>query len=321
MNRNYNEIYYEMEEKENELMLKGINDIYINTIITPYKNSEKIIDMHTHTNYSGGDLTPQELIRLAINKKIGTLAITDYNTLQGIKQINKNDSLIVDSKIKIIKGIELSVTFKKTLMHIIGYNVDENNKSLNYKLNNINYNNINYILFIIKQLKKDYGIIFKRNDIKNLINTKQNLNKLDLAKLCVKYGYTTTVQEAFNKYLNHFYKQTSKKLELEECLELIKNSGGIPTLAYPKFLKLNKKEFLKFLKIMINYGLQGIEVYHPNHTKEETKYYLYLANMYDLLISGGSDYYGKTINPTIELGTGKNNNIKIKRLSLLEKIP
>lgn len=115
MNRNYNEIYYEMEEKENELMLKGINDIYINTIITPYKNSEKIIDMHTHTNYSGGDLTPQELIRLAINKKIGTLAITDYNTLQGIKQINKNDSLIVDSKIKIIKGIELSVTFKKNI--------------------------------------------------------------------------------------------------------------------------------------------------------------------------------------------------------------
>ena len=61
-----------------------------NSTIKQYRESEKLIDMHTHTNYSDGDLSPQELIKLAINKRIGTLAITDHNTIEGIKKVNKN---------------------------------------------------------------------------------------------------------------------------------------------------------------------------------------------------------------------------------------
>ena len=71
---------------------------------------------------------------------------------------------------------------------------------------------------------------------------------------------------------------------------------------------------------MINIGLKGIEVYHSSHTEEEIKYYLEIANKYNLLISGGSDYHGPTIKPDIDLGTGKNHNIKIKSLSLVETI-
>ena len=182
-----------------------------------------------------------------------------------------------------------------------------------------------------------------------MINSSHNLNRVDLAKLCVKYGYADNVQDAFDKYLRRARKEVKKYikgLEYQDCIELILNSGGIPVLAHPKSLKLNKEDFLILLEDMINCGLQGIEVYHSSHSKEEMdlyllyndsfirieneeveiigKYkmdlYLKIAEEYNLLISGGSDYHGPIAKPDIEIGTGENNNLKIKKLSLLDKI-
>ena len=85
MEKNNPYSYYDREERGIELMMQGLDRYYINEIINPYKKSEKIIDMHAHTKYSDGDLSPQELIRLAIDKRIGTLAITDHDTIEGIK--------------------------------------------------------------------------------------------------------------------------------------------------------------------------------------------------------------------------------------------
>ena len=288
-----------------------------------YIESEKLIDMHTHTNYSDGDLSPQELIKLAIDKGIGTLAITDHNTIEGIKKVNKNDDIIVVSGIKIINGIELSAKTDIGRMHILGYGIDLNNEALNKKLLEIKDNSINSFLSIMEQIKRDYGIRFSYEDIKTLVNANHNLGRPDLAKLCVKYGYASTVQEAFDKYLIEAHnktRQTSKKLPYQECLELITKSGGIPILAHPKTLELSEKELLILLKEMICYGLKGIEVYHSSHSQEEMSYYLEIASKYDLFISGGSDFHGKTVKPDIELGTGKNNNIRIKKLSLLDKL-
>ena len=323
MERNLSEIYYNLQEKEDDLMISEVNKYYINNIIEPYKKSEKVIDMHTHTNYSDGDLSPQELIALAIKKRVGTIAITDHDTIDGIKQINRNDSLIIDSGIKIINGIELSAKVSKGTMHILGYDIDLSNEFLNKKMSDLKDKSINSILTIMEQIKRDYGITFGYNDIRELINANHNLGRVDLAKLCIKYGYAISVQDAFDKYLIEAHDKTRifrKELEFNECIDLIINSGGIPVLAYPKSLKLNEKEFLILLKEMISCGLKGIEVYHSSHTKEEMKYFLEIANKYNLLVSGGSDYHGKTVKPNIELGSGKNNNIKIKSLSLLEKI-
>ncbi len=323
MNKTASNSYSEMEEYENELAIETLNRIYLDKVINPYRKSKKIIDMHTHTNYSDGDLSPQELIKLAIDKRIGTLAITDHDTIEGIKKVNRNEDIIVDSGIKIINGIELSAKTYKGRMHILGYGIDLNDKELNKKMIDLKDNSINSLLSIMEQIKRDYGIRFSYEDIKELINANHNLGRPDLAKLCVKYGYATTSQDAFDKYLidaHNKTRQTSKGLQYQECLELITNSGGIPVLAHPKSLELSEKDFLILLKEMISCGLKGIEVYHSSHTKEEMTYYLEIAKKYNLLISGGSDFHGKTIKPDIELGTGKNNNIKIKKLSLLDEL-
>ncbi len=285
--------------------------------------NEKLIDLHMHSNYSDGDLSPQELIRLAIDKNISTISITDHDTIAGIKKINRNDSLIVESGIQIIDGIELSAKTNKGRMHILGYDINLTDETLNKKMEELKDNSINSVLSIMEQIKRDYGIKFKYEDIKNLVNLNHNLGRPDLAKLCMKYGYANTVQDAFDKYLIDAYnktRQTGKGLEYQECLELISKSGGISVLAHPKSLELPKKEFLVLLREMIHYGLRGIEVYHSSHTKEEMKYYLEVANQYDLLTSGGSDFHGKTVKPDVELGSGIQNNIRIKRLSILDEI-
>ena len=323
MKKNVDGIYYNTECYENNLAVETLNRTYFDKYLNSYRKNEKIIDMHTHTNYSDGDLSPQELIRLAIDRGIGTLAITDHDTIEGIKKVNRNENIIVDSGIEIINGIELSAKTNKGIMHILGYGIDLNNKLLNKKMTVLRDNSINSVLSIMEQIKRDYGIRFGFDDIKELVNTNHNLGRPDLAKLCVKYGYATTVQDAFDKYLiaaHNKTRQNGKGLQYQECLELIKGSGGIPVLAHPKSLELSEKEFLILLKEMISCGLKGIEVYHSSHSKKEMDYYLEIANKYGLLISGGSDFHGKSVKPDIELGTGKDNNIKIKKISLLDKL-
>ena len=105
---------------------------------------------HTHTNFSDGELSPQELIALAIQKQVGTIAITDHDTIDGIKQINRNDSLILDSGIKIIDGIELSAKSDKGTMHILGYNIDKANEQLNSAMIDLKNNSVNSVLSIYR---------------------------------------------------------------------------------------------------------------------------------------------------------------------------
>ena len=317
------QLWLESEQRTEENALKTLNRYYMENIIFPYIESEKTIDMHTHTNHSDGDHSPIELVEHAIEKRVGILGITDHDTIEGIKMINREDALIKDSGITIIDGIELSAKANKGIMHILGYDIDKYDERLNAKTKQLKDIAINAILSLIEILKKDYDIVFGYDDIKELINANHNLGRPDLAKLCIKNGYANTVQEAFDKYLIEANKKIGKRrkgIPYEECFELILNSGGIPVLAHPKTLELSEKELLIFIRNMIDCGLQGIEVYHSNHTEEDVKLYLDIANKYNLLISGGSDYHGPTVKPNIELGSGKDHNLKIKSLSLLDHI-
>lgn len=279
-----------------------------------------MIDLHTHSCFSDGEYTPNELILKAKREGITTIAITDHDTVLG----NQNITLTKKEKegIKIIPGIELSAKVLKGEMHILGYNIDIYNKELNAKTIELKNNSFYSVIGILAQIKKDYDITFSTEEILNILNSKGNIGRPDIAKLCIKYQYSKTVQEAFNNYLipaNSKISKIKKGITYEACLRLIKNAGGIPVLAHPKTLKCNDDELEEIIKALKEHGLEGIEAYHSTHTIEEIKKYRELANKYDLLISGGSDYHGPLIKPNIELGTGINNNIKEKRLTITKR--
>ena len=280
---------------------------------------EKLIDMHVHSDYSDGEYSPDELINKAIKSNISILSITDHDSINGIKSIDKSKY----KNIKIINGIELSAKVNHGRMHILGYDFDLNNKQLNDKMSSLRDNSLNGTLSIIEQIKRDYGIRFHYDDFKELINSNHNLGRPDVAKLCVKYGYASSIPDAFDKYLIDAYnktRKTAKGIPKEECIKLILESGGIPVLAHPKSLELDKEELYSEVDYLKKCGLMGIEVYNSIHNPEDVKLYQEIARYFGLLVSGGTDYHGPIIKPNISLGTGINNNIKIKKLSILDSI-
>lgn len=284
-------------------------------------DNDKYIDMHTHSIYSDGQLEVDELIKLAIKNNVGILSITDHDTLLGNKNIS--DYYRKSNDIMIINGIELSAKVDKGRMHILGYDYDINNYELNNKMDELKVNSIYAIMACINQLRIDYNIVFSEKEIKDIINRKGNIGRPLVARLLVKYGYADSVEDAFQKYLNPAYnktRKTNKGINYEECIRLIKGSNGISVLAHPNQLLLNDTELENTLKKLISCGLDGIEVYHSGHSKKEVEKYLYFADKYNLLISGGSDFHGIDVKPDIELGSGYKNNVKIKRLSLVDEI-
>ena len=284
------------------------------------KNNAKYIDMHIHTIYSDGELEPNDLIKKAVDNNIGTISITDHDNILAYTTLN-DDENIKKGLVKLVPGIELSAKVPKGRMHILGYNIDLENETLNSKMTDLRNNSFYYIIALLNQIKIDYDIMFDYSDIKELFNKRGNIGRPDLAKLFVKYGLANDVQDAFDKYLIPAYEKTrgkTKGLPYNECIELIKDAGGISVLAHPNQLLMDDEELEDTLKRMIQCGLDGMEEYHSCHTKEETEKYLKLAEKYNLLISGGSDYHGSIVKPDIEIG--QTSNGKIKTLSLLDKV-
>lgn len=303
---------YESHNIRNDYFKKEITDV-----IEYYLSLNRRVDLHLHTNYSDGDLSPDSLIDLAKENNLNLIAITDHDTVNGLKNIHNRDN------IKIINGIEFSCKVDKGRLHLLGYDIDINNKELNDKLNKLKDNSLNTLLSLIVQLKVDYGIVFKYDDIKDLINSNHHLGRPDLAKLLMKYGYVKEVQEAFDKYLNDAYDKirgTNKWLTYKEAIELILNSGGIPVLAHPKSLGLSGKELLILIKDMIECGLKGIEVYHSSHNRVDIDFYNSIAKNLNLLKSGGSDYHGIVTKPDIEIGKINGEDILYKKLTLLNNL-
>lgn len=294
------------------------------------------IDLHVHTNASDGECLPEDVIRKSIVKGVSTIAITDHDTVLGLKQVNSSgyiNEVSAQGIIDIINGIELSAIpvnnpkIKGEQFHILGLGIDPYNKRLNEKLEELNRKAFYVVMELIIQLKNDFGLEFRRDDIAKLVNQNRNLGRPDIAKLCVEYGLANSIDDAFQKYLHYSYAKmhsvgAGKGIPYQECLELITNSGGIPILAHPKSLKLDEKKFLMLLRNMIDNGLRGIEVYHSSHTPSEMDFYIKIAKEYDLLISGGSDYHGPLLKPNIELGAINQYGQYLKRedLSVLSEL-
>jgi len=296
----------------------------LDKIIEEYKQSEKIIDLHSHTVYSDGGLEPQELLILALKNKIGTFAITDHDMVDGIKNLYETSSDIInESGIRIINGVELSAKVDKGTMHILGYGIDINNKALNDRLNELRNNNFYAMISYLNDLRRNYGISFTIEEIRELFSVRGNIGRPHLARLMIDKGYVSSVNEAFKLYLNDVYdrqRQFNRGIYYEECISLIKNAGGLAILAHPYQLKQNDEDTLKTIKRLIECGLDGIEVYHSNHTEDMRRKYLEIVKDLNLIYSGGSDYHGVNIKPDIELGYGINDNLHIKKLTLLDKL-
>lgn len=277
---------------------------------------KEFMDLHIHTIYSDGDKTPKQIIKMAKEKGLTTIAITDHDMIMGLKTLTEEDL----EGIKFIPGVEMTAKVPRARMHILGYNIDINNKELNEKLNN-RVDVRNFLLYE-EYLKKLFNIELPKKDIEKIITKPGNIGRPELGKLLIKYGYAIDQDDAFDTYLNpvmdacrHLKVGYSK----EECIEMILEAGGIPVLAHPISLKLNEEELRKEILYLKSIGLMGIETRHIHHTPEYTAMLEQIAIDYDLLTSGGTDYHGE-VKPKVKLGTGINGNVNVTESTLVDYI-
>lgn len=281
----------------------------------------KKVDMHMHSIHSDGTHEPLELLEIAKKKNVAIMALTDHDNIEGSKELVKYN----DKDISIYSGVELTAKVPKGRMHILGYNIDLDNPDLNQTLKEMKEASIYNLLLYIEIIKKDFGIILPQDEIDNLINSKSNIGRPQLARILLKYGYCKSINEAFDAYLSHAYEKVrkiKKGLTKEEAIDLINASGGVASLAHPSSLCMDNEELFAEIKYLKSIGLSSIEVIHINNNPLQRKYYHELAKYFDLLESGGTDFHGLEVKPDVEMVTGRNFNVDINEntLSLTKKI-
>ena len=283
---------------------------------------KNIVDLHAHSIYSDGCLSPKEIIELAKKESITTLAITDHDNIEGSKELIR----LNPEGINIYSGVELTAKANKGRMHILGYNIDLENEKLNEKLKEMKDASIYNIMLYVELLKKYFAIIIPEEELNNLLSIKGNIGRPQLALLLIKLGYCRTVDEAFNKYLIFVYEKTrtiKKGLTKEECIDLITSAGGIASLAHFNSLKMSLEELKNEILYLKSLGLGAIESTHINLSDEERSLARNIATEYNLLETGGTDYHGPKVKPDVYIGTGRNGNVLIPEntLSLTKKYP
>lgn len=277
-------------------------------------------DLHMHSIYSDGEFAPMKLVELAREAGITTMSITDHNNLKGIKEAIANNHY---SDITIIPGVEFTAKSKSHIdIHILGYNVDLNERELNDLANAYEKDAKNQIKSILHLLESEYGITFEDNEINKLFSLPGNIGRPDVARLCLEAGYATSIEDAFKRILNPIKpKQVKKQVNPtdEALIKYIIDAGGIPCLAHPESLKMTIDELKEYIKKLMTYGLEAVEVYHSKNSVELTLELVKITNEYGLLQSVGSDYHGPVISPNVYLRRGKNDNLNIKKVSILDK--
>lgn len=275
---------------------------------------EEICDLHIHSAFSDGTMTPAQLIDLAQQLQVGAVALCDHNTVAGLPEFL---DAARDSGVWAVPGIEFSTDYEGTELHILALFVKPQHYAqitarTEQMLRRKEQSNLDLIAGL-----KTAGIHIDYDAIK-AARPDGNINRAVIAAEMVRLGYCGSVKEAFGGWLSEkrgFF-HPPERLDALETIRFIRSIGAVSVLAHP-FLNLEEDSLRTFLGLAAEAGLDAMEVYYPKFTAEQTALAERLVEEFGLLPSGGSDFHG-TNKPDIRLGTGRN-NLHIP-LSVLKKL-
>ena len=240
-----------------------------------------MLELHCHTTYSDGTLTPSQLVAAAITAGVKALAITDHDTLSGWEEaFDAADGL----DLEVVPGVELSTVYNERSLHILGFYPNKN--KLYYPLSERLEGRKRRAQQIINKLTElGYPVELPPMG-EGIAPTRPHI-----ATALVKAGYVQSSQEAFEKWLGDdrpaFVQY--EKFSAEEGIKLLLNCEAIPVWAHPYLFRGGEVETV--LKDLVAAGLLGLEVYHPSHTPKQIKHLESLCDQYGLLKTGGSDFH------------------------------
>ena len=243
-------------------------------------------DLHTHSTYSDGRLTPSELIERAVTKGLEVLALTDHDSTDGIAEaveaVRKYPQLLF------IPGVELSTDVPQDEVHVLGYFLDWHHPSFQDRLDRLRRSRLERGQKMLAKLK-DLGIDISWQRVREIAGDGA-VGRPHIALAMLEEGHISSLEEAFDRYLgrNGPAYVEREKITPAEAVQLLTRASGLPVLAHPRDLQ-NLEPMVIELK---EAGLVGIEVYYQDYDQETIERLLAVARQHDLLPLGGSDFHG-----------------------------
>jgi len=241
-------------------------------------------DLHLHTKYSDGLLTPEQIFVKSQAAGFSAISIVDHDTVKGCFIAN---SIKHKYPLEFINGIELSCFENNKEYHILGYFIDIGNKALNNHITEYTHQRYIRAEKILKKLNR-LGIIINIYELIEIAD-EAPLTRPHIAHLLVSKGYASNFKDAFTNFLGEGRPAYENKpvFPVSKAIKMINRAGGVAVIAHPA-----NSIAPEVLYNFIDQGLDGIEVVHPLHDDNLKKYYHSIASQYLLLETGGSDYHG-----------------------------
>ena len=251
------------------------------------------IDLHIHTTYSDGTLSPEEIVDTAVGCNLDVIALTDHDNVLSYQiacdYLKKNNI-----NLEIISGVEINTIYKNYEVHILGYFMDKNNNDFIKMIDFQQKARIEQTHQIIDLLAKKQGIKIKFEDVQKLVAPKGSIGRPHIARAITNSGGTANVMEAYAKFINNssdVYVER-KTVSPHDAVEVISEAGGIPVFAHPIDVDIADD----LTRELVSYGLRGIEAYHRKHSPAAVEHFSTLAEQYGLIVTGGSDFHAPSMN-------------------------
>lgn len=259
-----------------------------------------MIDLHTHSVYSDGTNTPAELIAIAAERGLQALALTDHDSVGGIPELL---SAAETTSVEAVPGIELSAECERGTMHILGYFIDPACPTLLEKIEKVRLGRDERNIEILKKLNKlGYRLLWE--DVEKW-KGKDVVGRPHIALALVERGHVKSKKAAFDLLLAKGRPGYAERYRYTamECIDLIRQAGGISVLAHPATIYLKDEKLRNLVGELKGHGLGGIEVYYGEHRPDNRKKFMEWAREFDLVCTGGTDFHGMNT-PDLKLGTG-----------------
>ena len=257
------------------------------------------IDLHTHSNRSDGTFEPAEVVRLAAERALDVVALTDHDTTDGLAEALATGSVV---GVEVVPGVEFSAEFEGNSVHVLCYWMDPQDPALQLELRRLREDRFRRGELMVGKLQElGLPVAFQRV---RAIAGDATIVRPHIAQAMVEAGVVATEKEAFERYIGdggpaHVAKHA---LDPVNAVALIDGAGGVCALAHPGMWGDQSSVPVELIERMAAAGMRGLEVDHPDHTPEMRERYRTLSGELGLIATGGSDCHGTRYDP-VRLGT------------------
>ncbi|MDH7568138.1 MAG: PHP domain-containing protein [Armatimonadota bacterium] len=241
-------------------------------------------DLHTHTTFSDGALTPAQLVALAQEMGLAAVGVTDHDSVDGVPEAMEAGQRL---GVWVVPGVEISTEASEQEVHLLGYFLDPYHAPLRAALRQLREGRLRRGEEMVTRLRA-LGIDVDMKRLLELAGEQGSVGRPHLAQALVELGAAESIDEAFRLYLRRGRPAyvRRQKLAPEQAISLVRDAGGVPVLAHPAPAQRDE-----CIPGWVRTGLCGIETRHPDHDEEDVIRYCDLARRFGLIATAGSDFH------------------------------